>query len=96
MTPPTSSLLLCIAVLICIYAVIILLCVFFGKLMVDDSELHNWKQCSWCKIWMADGIFQTEEPANVKYPVSHGICPDCYEKQMEEIERLRIESNKNI
>lgn len=86
-----SALILFILIGIFIYAAVIAICKCIGGLMIADSELHNWKQCSWCKCWMNDGGTQIDAPAGVDLTkISHGICPDCLEKELETLERLAL------
>jgi acetyl-CoA carboxylase beta subunit len=39
-----------------------------------------WIICAWCRKKM----YQKEVPADFK-GISHGICPQCYKKQLEEL-----------
>ena len=44
--------------------------------------------CAWCKKDMEDTEHEGEG-------VTHGICPDCEKKELEEIEKFKAEREKN-
>lgn len=38
-------------------------------------------QCAWCRLWRVDVLWVAARPGALKgLPVSHGICPACFEK----------------
>lgn len=41
-------------------------------------------QCAWCRLWRVDAVWTPVAPANVA-KVSHGICPECAAKQLEQL-----------
>jgi hypothetical protein len=56
-----------------------------GTLRLDEKRLP-WKKlvlaCAWCKRMLDDeGVWRTARPLLPGEALTHGICPDCLDKQ---------------
>lgn len=48
------------------------------------AEPVQWWQCSWCGRWFdREGRIARFKPGCVRLPQSHGICPQCYQKEIQ-------------
>lgn len=48
--------------------------------------------CSWCDRSMGSKDCEVPDPAEILHPITHGICPECFKKEMAEIDALDIDN----
>ena len=57
--------------------------------MVEDEERRIVTMCSYCKKYYIEetGLW-AHGKLNGDYEISHGICPDCYQKAIKEVDNV--------
>ncbi len=67
-----------------------------GSRVPEDSVSRRleWTPCSWCRRYFRGEQIVNNIPAGDYEKLSHGICPDCYQKQISELERMKQRLNK--
>jgi hypothetical protein len=46
-------------------------------LAVSDSTASLTKICAWCKRVQVNGVYKEDCRKTYRFPITHGICPDC-------------------
>ena len=50
--------------------------------------------CSWCDSSMGWKDFEFQTKDIIQRPITHGICRECFEKEMAEIKAIHINNNQ--